>query len=113
MVNFQPLVHTQLQIQMLQLLLEAETATDYMKAFADGIRPFIPRGRIYKALGTDGYGRSDTREQLRHFFEVNRYFVAIAALKALAEDGAIEAKVVGQAIAKYGIDPAKPDPMTV
>ena len=88
-------------------------ATDYMKAFADGIRPFIPRGRIYKALGTDGFGRSDTREQLRHFFEVNRYFVAISALKALAEDGAIEARVVAEAIAKYGIDPAKPDPTLV
>jgi pyruvate dehydrogenase E1 component len=88
-------------------------STDYMKAFADGIRPFIPKGRNYKALGTDGFGRSDTREKLRHFFEVNRYFVAISALKALAEDGAIEAKVVAEAIAKYGIDPAKPDPMTV
>ena len=88
-------------------------STDYMKAFADGIRPFIPKGRNYKALGTDGFGRSDTREKLRHFFEVNRYFVAISALKALAEDGAIEAKVVAEAIATYGIDPAKPDPMTV
>ncbi len=88
-------------------------ATDYMKAFADGIRPFVPKGRNFKALGTDGFGRSDTREKLRHFFEVNRYFVAISALKALAEDGVIEAKVVAEAIAKYGIDPAKPDPMTV
>ena len=88
-------------------------ATDYMKAFADGIRPFVPKGRNFKALGTDGFGRSDTREKLRHFFEVNRYFVAISALKALAEEGAIDAKVVADAIAKYGIDPAKPDPMTV
>ena len=72
-------------------------STDYMKAFADGIRNFIPRdggkNRTCKVLGTDGFGRSDTREKLRHFFEVNRYFVAIAALKALAEDGAIDAKV--------------------
>ena len=88
-------------------------ATDYMKTFADGIRPFVPKGRNFKGLGTDGFGRSDTREKLRHFFEVDRYFVAISALKALAEDGAIAAKVVADAIAKYGIDPAKPDPMTV
>jgi pyruvate dehydrogenase E1 component len=88
-------------------------STDYMKAFADGIRPFMPKGRNYKALGTDGFGRSDTREKLRHFFEVNRYFVAVSALKALAEDGAIEVKVVAEAIAKYQLDPAKPDPTTV
>jgi len=88
-------------------------STDYMKAFADGIRPFIPKGRTYKVLGTDGFGRSDTREKLRHFFEVNRYFVALSALKALAEDGAVDAALVAEAIAKYGIDPAKPDPMTV
>ena len=88
-------------------------ATDYMKAFADGIRPFMPKGRAYKVLGTDGFGRSDTREKLRHFFEVNRYFVAISALKALADDGAIEAKVVARAIEKYAIDPAKADPTTV
>jgi pyruvate dehydrogenase E1 component len=92
-------------------------STDYMKAFGDGIRGFLPRDggkhRTCKVLGTDGFGRSDTREQLRHFFEVNRYFVTIAALKALAEDGAIEAKVVADAIKKYGIDPAKSDPTTV
>ena len=92
-------------------------STDYMKAFGDGIRNFIPRDggkhRTCKVLGTDGFGRSDTREKLRHFFEVNRYFVMIAALKALAEDGAIETKVVAEAIKKYGIDPAKTDPTTV
>ncbi len=92
-------------------------STDYMKAFGDGIRNFIPRDagkhRTCKVLGTDGFGRSDTREKLRHFFEVNRYFVTIAALKALAEDGVIEAKVVAEAIKKYGLDPAKPDPSTV
>ena len=98
-------------------------STDYMKAFGDGIRAFLPRDpgdsraigkvRNCKVLGTDGFGRSDTREKLRHFFEVNRYFVTIAALKALAEDGAIEAKVVADAIKKYGIDPAKSDPTTV
>ena len=62
-------------------------STDYMKTFADQIRPFVPKGRAYRVLGTDGFGRSDTREKLRHFFEVNRYFVAIAALKALADEG--------------------------
>ena len=62
-------------------------ATDYMKVFADQIRPFMPKGREFRVLGTDGFGRSDTRAQLRHFFEVNRYFTAIAALKALADAG--------------------------
>ncbi len=88
-------------------------ATDYMRVFADQIRPFIPQGRIYRVLGTDGFGRSDTREQLRHFFEVNRYWTAIAALKALADDGAIKPAVVAAAIKKYGIDPNKPNPATV
>jgi len=88
-------------------------ASDYMKTFADQIRPFMPAGRIYKALGTDGFGRSDSRAKLRHFFEVNRYFIAIAALKALAESGEGKAKTVAEAIKKYGIDPNKPDPTTV
>ncbi len=88
-------------------------ASDYMKTFADQIRPFIPKDRIYKVLGTDGFGRSDSRAKLRHFFEVNRYFIAIAALKALAESGEGKAKTVADAIKKYGIDPNKPDPVTV
>jgi len=88
-------------------------ASDYMKTFADQIRPFMPKDRIYKVLGTDGFGRSDSRAKLRHFFEVNRYFVAIAALKALAESGEIKAKTVTEASKKYGIDPNKPDPTTV
>ena len=88
-------------------------ASDYMKAFADQIRPFVPRERVYRVLGTDGFGRSDSRARLRHFFEVNRYFVAIAALKALADQGEGKANAVAAAIAKYGIDPAKPDPTTV
>jgi pyruvate dehydrogenase E1 component len=87
-------------------------ASDYIKTFADQIRPFVPRDRIYKVLGTDGFGRSDSRAKLRHFFEVNRYFVAIAALKSLAETGEVKAKTVAEAIRKYGIDPAKPDPTT-
>jgi pyruvate dehydrogenase E1 component len=88
-------------------------ASDYMKTFAEQIRPFIPKGKAYRVLGTDGFGRSDTRARLRHFFEVNRYWVAIAALKALADQGELKAKTVAEAIAKYGIDPAKPDPTTV
>jgi pyruvate dehydrogenase E1 component len=88
-------------------------ASDYMKTFADQIRPFVPRDRVYKVLGTDGFGRSDSRAKLRHFFEVNRYFVAIAALKALAETGEVKAKTVTDAIRKYGIDPDKPDPAAV
>jgi pyruvate dehydrogenase E1 component len=88
-------------------------SSDYMKAFADGIREFIPKGRTYKVLGTDGFGRSDTRAQLRHFFEVNRYWVVIAALRALAEDGTVPAQTVADAIKKYEIDVNKPDPTTV
>jgi pyruvate dehydrogenase E1 component len=83
-------------------------ATDYVKTHADQIRPFVP-GR-YVVLGTDGFGRSDTRERLREFFEVNRHFIAVAALKALADDGEVTPSVVAQAIEKYGIDPAKPPP---
>lgn len=86
-------------------------ATDYMKIFADQIREFVP-GR-YKVLGTDGFGRSDTREKLRQFFEVDRHYVAIATLQALAEDGKISAETVAQAIKKFGIDPDKPNPVTV
>lgn len=87
-------------------------ATDYVRTFAEQIRPFMPKGRSYTVLGTDGFGRSDTRLKLREFFEVNRYYVTIAALKALADEGAIAASVVSQAIAKYGIDPEKANPVT-
>ncbi|MCS6997693.1 MAG: pyruvate dehydrogenase (acetyl-transferring), homodimeric type, partial [Casimicrobiaceae bacterium] len=88
-------------------------ASDYIKTFADQIRAFVPRGRVYRVLGTDGFGRSDTRAKLRHFFEVDRYFVTVAALKALAESGDVQVKPVAEAIRKYGIDPDKPDPVTV
>ena len=88
-------------------------ASDYMKTFADQIRPFIPKERIYSVLGTDGFGRSDSRAKLRHFFEVDRSFVAVAALKALADQGEGKAKTVGEAVRKYGLDPEKPDPTTV
>ncbi|MES2070510.1 MAG: pyruvate dehydrogenase (acetyl-transferring), homodimeric type [Pseudomonadota bacterium] len=88
-------------------------STDYMRTFAEQVRAFMPKGRSYKVLGTDGFGRSDSRAKLREFFEVNRYFVVIAALKSLADEGALSASVVAQAIAKYGIDTDKPNPVTV
>jgi pyruvate dehydrogenase E1 component len=88
-------------------------STDYMRIFADQIRPFLPKGRDYRVLGADGFGRSDTREKLRHFFEVNRYWVTISALKALADGGALKPAVVAEAIRKYGMDPTKPNPSTV
>ncbi|MGH8718039.1 MAG: pyruvate dehydrogenase (acetyl-transferring), homodimeric type [Burkholderiales bacterium] len=86
-------------------------ATDYMKAYADQIREFVP-GR-YHVLGTDGFGRSDTREKLRRFFEVDRHYVTLAAIKALADEGQIPAARVSEAIKKYGISPDKPNPITV
>lgn len=86
-------------------------ATDYVRAYADLIRPFISRS--YTVLGTDGYGRSDTREKLRYFFEVNRYYIVVAALYALAQEGTIPASKVNDAIKKYKIDPKKPNPATV
>ena len=86
-------------------------ATDYIHSFAEQIRAFVPRR--YVVLGTDGFGRSDTREKLRQFFEVDRHFVTVAALKALADDGQIAPAKVAEAIAKYGINPNKPNPLTV
>jgi pyruvate dehydrogenase E1 component len=88
-------------------------SSDYIKTFAEQIRPFIPAGRAYRVLGTDGFGRSDTRGKLREFFEVDRHWVALAALKALADQGEIKTSVVAAAIKKYGIDPNKPNPVTV
>ncbi len=86
-------------------------ATDYMRLFAEQIRSLV--GRRYVVLGTDGFGRSDTRDQLRRFFEVNPEYVTVAALKALADEGTIPAAKVAEAIAKYGLDPDKPAPWTV
>jgi len=85
--------------------------TDYMRNYADQVREYIPTR--YKVLGTDGYGRSDMRSALRHFFEVNRFYIVIAALHTLVEEGQLEASVVQDAIAKYDIDPNKPNPVTV
>jgi len=86
-------------------------STDYIRALTDQLQAFIPQRFV--VLGTDGFGRSDTREKLRHFFEVDRYWVAVAALKALADEGTIEREVVAQALEKYKLDPSKPNPMTV
>jgi len=86
-------------------------ATDYIKSYADQIRPYVPGH--YKVLGTDGFGRSDTREKLRRFFEVDRFYITVAALKALADEGAIKVDEVSKAIKLYGINPDKPNPLTV
>jgi pyruvate dehydrogenase E1 component len=90
----------------------AVASTDYVRTFAEQIRPFI-RGRRYEVLGTDGFGRSDYRVKLRRFFEVDRHHVAVAALRALADEGTVERSVVGQAIEKYGVDPETAPPWTV
>jgi len=85
-------------------------STDYMKLFADQIRQWVP-SREYQVLGTDGFGRSDSRAKLRDFFEVDRRWVAVAALQALADRGAIERTVVANAITEFGIDPEKRNPL--
>ena len=84
-------------------------ATDYVKLFADQIRAYVPRS--YSVLGTDGFGRSDSRQALRKHFEVDRYYIAVAALNALMEDGSVSFKTVNAAIKKYGIDPNKNNPL--
>ena len=86
-------------------------ATDYIRSFAEQIRAYVPRR--YVVLGTDGFGRSDTREKLRYFFEVDRKWVTVAALKALADDGKIPPAKVAEALAKYGLDSKKPAQWTV
>jgi pyruvate dehydrogenase E1 component len=85
--------------------------SDYMRSYAEQIRPYVPTR--YRVLGTDGFGRSDSREKLRRFFEVDRNFVCAAALKALADDGAIDRSRVSEAIRKSGIDPDCPNPATL
>ena len=86
-------------------------STDYMKSFADQIRNFVPQRFV--SLGTDGYGRSDSREALRSFFEVDRYYVVLAALKALADEGKLPASKAAEAIKKYKIDSNRANPTTV
>ena len=88
----------------------AVAATDYIRAYAEQIRPYLGERR-YLTLGTDGYGRSDLRENLRNFFEVNRHYVVIAALRALADEGEVSMETVAQAIKTYKIDPDKPNPI--
>jgi pyruvate dehydrogenase E1 component len=86
-------------------------STDYMKNYAEQIRAFIPKGRTFKVLGTDGFGRSDFRSKLREHFEVNRHYVVVAALHALSEEGTLPKSKVAEAIKKYGIDADKINPL--
>jgi pyruvate dehydrogenase E1 component len=82
-------------------------STDYVRLFAEQIRPFLPKGRNYRVLGTDGFGRSDTRTALRRHFEVDRHYVVLAALRGLVDEGALPAAKLAEAIAQYGIDTEK------
>ena len=86
-------------------------STDYVKAYAEQIRSFIPKGRAYKVLGTDGFGRSDFRTKLREHFEVNRHYIALAALKALSDEGALPVSKAAEAIKKYGIRTDRVNPL--
>ncbi|MBS0290376.1 MAG: pyruvate dehydrogenase (acetyl-transferring), homodimeric type [Proteobacteria bacterium] len=100
----------------LQTLLEPTkgpiiAATDYMKLMAEQLSPYIQRS--YLCLGTDGFGRSDTREMLRHHFEVDKYYIAYTAIKALVDDGALSSDIAKAALAKFNINPEKPSPVTL
>ncbi|MGD9551472.1 MAG: pyruvate dehydrogenase (acetyl-transferring), homodimeric type, partial [Burkholderiaceae bacterium] len=86
-------------------------STDYVKAYAEQIRPFIPAGRSYHVLGTDGFGRSDFRFRLREHFEIDRHYITLAALTGLAEQGQLPRERLAQAIAQYGIRTEKPNPL--
>ena len=86
-------------------------STDYMKNYAEQIRPFMPKGRSYKVLGTDGFGRSDFRSKLREHFEINRHYIVVAALRSLADEGKLPMAKVAEAIAKYGIKTDKINPL--
>jgi len=86
-------------------------STDYVKALPEQIRAFIPKGRSFKVLGTDGFGRSDFRYRLREHFEINRHYIVVAALKSLADEGALPASKVAEAITKYGIAADKINPL--
>jgi len=97
--------------QCLDATVPVVAATDYIRSFPDQVRPFVKAQ--YKTLGTDGFGRSDTRKKLRQFFEVDRYYVVVTALKALADEGKLDAKEVSRAIKLYKIDSDKPNPITV
>ncbi len=86
-------------------------STDYIKVYGEQIRAYLPKGRSYKVLGTDGYGRSDFRNKLREHFEINRHYIVVAALKALADDGALPMARVAEAIQKYGLAVDKINPL--
>ena len=86
-------------------------STDYVKAFPEQIRPYIPKGRSFKVLGTDGFGRSDFRTKLREHFEINRHYIVVAALKSLADEGKLPVTKVAEAIAKYGLKTDKINPL--
>jgi len=86
-------------------------STDYIKSYCEQIRAYLPRGRTFKVLGTDGFGRSDFRYKLREHFEINRHYIVVAALKALAEEGTVPVAQVAEAIKKYGIDTEKINPL--
>ena len=86
-------------------------STDYMKAFGEQIRACMPKGRTYKVLGTDGFGRSDFRSKLREHFEINRHYIVVAALKALADDGVLPMAQVAEAIQQYGLNADKINPL--
>ena len=96
-------------------LREGAFSLELVQQLPDQIRAFLPQDYKgnYKVLGTDGFGRSDTRKKLRKFFEVDRHYIVVAALKALADEGAIKPSEVSKAIKLYGIDPDKPNPTTV
>jgi pyruvate dehydrogenase E1 component len=104
----------QKESHVVKLLKKAEgpiiASTDYMKSFAEQIAVFLPHKFV--ALGTDGFGRSDSREKLRHFFEVDRHYVVVATLKALSDEGKIKSSLVTDAIKKFKLDPNKPNPVT-
>jgi pyruvate dehydrogenase E1 component len=86
-------------------------STDYIKNYCEQIRAYLPKGRTFKVLGTDGFGRSDFRYKLREHFEVNRHYIVVAALKALADEGSLPGARVAEAIAKYGINTEKINPL--
>ncbi|MFL6694128.1 MAG: transketolase-like TK C-terminal-containing protein, partial [Ramlibacter sp.] len=86
-------------------------STDYVKTYTDQIRAFVPKDRTYRVLGTDGFGRSDFRSKLREHFEVNRHYIVVAALRALADDGTVPTAKVAEAIRKYGIKTDKINPL--
>ena len=85
--------------------------SDYVKMVSEQIAPYVPGS--YYSLGTDGFGRSDTRENLRHFFEIDRYYIVLTAMRALVDSGEFEKNMIEKVMKKYNLDPEKPNPITV